>query len=88
MKRSKDIPAKVRGQVAQRSAGFCEAWIEGVCPPHYHRASQMHHRRTRAQRGEHTPENLLHVCNAAHNWIHAHPAKSYENGWLIQSRAS
>ena len=82
------IPPKIRAQVEYRSNGWCEAWIEGVCPSHFHRATQLHHRRTRSQGGQHTPENLLAVCNAAHDHIHAHPAESYEAGWLLRTGAA
>lgn len=29
--------------------------------------------------------NLVSLCRTCHAWVHAHPAKSYEQGWLVHS---
>lgn len=49
------------------------------------RAAHKHHRQTRSQLGGDEKANLLHLCAQCHGWIHAHPAESYENGWLVYS---
>ena len=79
--KAKGIPPKVRAEVLERSQGLCEI----PHGPHIHRADHLHHRRLRSQGGEHTPENLLHVCHDIHAYIHANPALSYEQGWLRRS---
>jgi hypothetical protein len=79
--------------VRERSGGRCEYLTvhPGDTPPSYRsfrcteRATQFHHRRRRGQGGEHTPENLLHLCAGCHDRIHANPAQSYASGLLIRS---
>lgn len=65
--------------VSRRSHGRCEARVVcgGVA------AVLMHHRK-RAGRVN-TEENLLHLCNDCHVWIHANPEKSYGLGLLVHS---
>jgi hypothetical protein len=75
------VPATVRAAVEQRSRGRCE--IEH--PRCTGEATQMHHRLRRSQGGPHTAENLLHLCNAGHQYVHHHTGLSYEKGWLIRS---
>lgn len=50
-----------------------------------------HHRKLRSQASKaekHTASNLIDVCETCHRWIHAHPAESYERGYLIHSYES
>ncbi len=49
------------------------------------RAAHQHHRKLRSQGGTNDPDNLLGVCVLCHHEIHAHPAVSYEHGWLVKS---
>jgi len=28
--------------------------------------------------------NLVSLCRGCHTWIHANPAESYEQGWLVR----
>jgi len=37
-----------------------------------------HHRLMRSQGGKDSLDNLISVCRAHHDWIHAHPARSYD----------
>jgi hypothetical protein len=47
-------------------------------------AVHVHHVLPRAHGGnDHTP--LLDVCAPCHEYIHGHPALSYERGWLLHS---
>jgi hypothetical protein len=87
MKRSPTLQAyetefhKVKPIVKARSKGVCEAKTE-VCE---RAAVHVHHRKLRSQGGSNDPVNLIDVCFACHNWIHLHPAISYEQGWLLHS---
>lgn len=78
------IPADVRDQVRARSQGRCEVFDGAArCPSDAH---HMHHRLTRSRGGEHTAENLLHVCASDHARIHANPRWAYANGYLLRTR--
>ena len=60
--------------------GACEA-VTGVCTGRSH---EVHHRLMKSQGGHRTDyRNLLAVCWPCHRWIHAHPAESYDKGWLL-----
>lgn len=50
-------------------------------------ATEVHHR---SGRGEHflNVDSWLAVCHECHAWIHAHPAVSYERGWLTRRNSS
>lgn len=72
------LPAAAK-VVKARSGGLCEASVRaGVCTIY---ATRIHHARGRLT---HNPECLLHLCDQCHVWIHAHPAVSYERGWMMQ----
>lgn len=51
----------------------------------------IHHRRLRSQgsdySGLHQPENLLPLCGSGttgcHGWVHAHPSRAYQLGYLV-----
>lgn len=81
--RSDSVYAEARKRVEFRAFGRCEANTP-ACPPREHRGTQAHHRLMRSHGGDHTDENLLWVCDAAHDYVHAHPAESYDKGWLIR----
>lgn len=57
-------------EVDERSRGWCEVNVPDVCKPGRHRAEHHHHIVGRGVGGEHTAENLLHICHAAHDWAH------------------
>lgn len=82
---AKKFPPKVHAAVVSRAesdAGYpaCEAMIPGVCTGSM---EHWHHRQLRSQGGEHTVPNGLGCCSKCHNAIHADPATSYEQGWLV-----
>lgn len=67
-----------RPVVLRRSGGYCEANTPD-CPPGAHQAQHVHHKR--GKRYE-EPSDLLHVCFAAHHYIHCNPEQSYRIGWM------
>lgn len=86
MKRSSPKQASDRKeleQLAHLRGGACEIGLEQCSG----RANQLHHRLRRSQGGDNTRDNILAVCSPCHDWIHAHPAISYEKGWLVRSSA-
>lgn len=72
---------KQRRYVFARANSKCEARTE-ACTGN---AEQTHHMLRRSQGGTDEPGNLLAVCSACHDWIHAHPSLSFEHGWLYRS---
>jgi 5-methylcytosine-specific restriction protein A len=51
-------------------------------------ANDVHHRKLRGMGGSkllNTPSNLISLCRKCHNWTHAHPADSYNAGYLVHS---
>jgi 5-methylcytosine-specific restriction endonuclease McrA len=72
---------KSRKEVSARSGGQCEARLP-ICTG---TAEAVHHVLRRSQGGGHEPENLLHLCNSCHQWVHANPAKAVEKGLLRRS---
>lgn len=79
-RRPRTIPPEVAAQVRSRSRGMCEVAHLIGCGPHP--AQHLHHILMRSHGGEHTAENLLHVCEPGHRLIHGNPAVSYELGLL------
>ncbi len=75
--------AQARETVMFRSYGRCEANTP-ACPPREHEAVHVHHKLRRSATSAHDPELMLACCLAAHNFIHANPAISYEAGWLFR----
>lgn len=69
------IPLAVRREVRARSGGRCE-----VCAQP---AVHMHHRKLRSQGGRHEAVNLLHLCAACHEGVHANPGRSYSLGLIV-----
>lgn len=75
--------AQARAAVKFRAYGRCEVNTP-ACPPREHRGDHCHHVLRRSQTGGHDPALLLLVCAEAHEYIHQHPAESYDKGWLIR----
>lgn len=73
------MPQDVYDTVMERAGGACEAMIHGACTGH---VAHWHHRKISGR--EHAVTNGLAVCDSCHRWIHANPADSYENGWLVK----
>ena len=63
--------------LSTRSRGLCEARTEACITEAVHK----HHIQPR-RHGDHSAENLLHVCAPCHGHIHSHPEESYRMGWL------
>jgi hypothetical protein len=86
-KRQQDDLDAFRLALHVRSGGFCEAHTP-ACPPGRHEGVHCHHiAPSDRRRGVHDPERGLFCCLKAHHHIHANPAESYENGWLLRSAA-
>jgi hypothetical protein len=43
----------------------------------------IHHRRRRSQGGGESWGNLVTLCAACHDWVHAHPSAARGDGWLL-----
>jgi hypothetical protein len=72
----RSISESLRREVTLRDAG-CVAQLlvrEVVCSGHL----DAHHVLMRSQGGQDTAENLKMLCRAHHEWVHRHPARSYE----------
>lgn len=69
---------KARKLLRGRSNGLCE--MDGRS-----RATDAQHRKNRSQGGLWAVENLLHVCRACHQHIHANPTAAMEQGWTVPS---
>lgn len=48
------------------------------------RAEVHHHKAGRGGNDPHDPDNLLHLCNDHHLYVHAHPKFSYANGSMVR----
>ena len=81
-RRTSTIPGPVRVAVRTRSNGWCEVAHLIGCGPARHPSQHLHHIKLRSQGGDHTPDNILAVCQTAHDLIHRNPAVSYELGLL------
>jgi len=78
-KRSKhyrNIPAKVRAEVWERSGGRCEG-----C--HREEAVAFHHRLKQSQGGPNTANNLMHLGLSCHDWTERNPTECFKNGLLL-----
>lgn len=75
------ITPEVTDRLRARSGGYCEVRASVRCTGV---ASHRHHRKLR-RHGNHTLENLLHVCTHCHEEIHGHPDVSYARRWLLHS---
>ncbi len=77
------VPKPIREQVLARDLG-CRA-LRLVPEVRCWGPVDPHHVLRRSQGGEDTVENLISVCRAHHDWIHQHPARSYELDLLRRS---
>lgn len=75
-----------KAAVRERSGGFCEGNVAGVCPPGRHSAADTHHvyKSDRAS-GVHDPARCLHLCRKVHDHLHEHVAWAYEHNLLGRS---
>lgn len=74
----------LRPLIEARSHAMCEAKFDGCRI----RPVTLHHRLRRSQGGKNTLTNVVGVCPPCHERIHANPAQSYEDGWLIRRTSS
>lgn len=81
---SSGVPKSVAQVVKDRAAGRCEAGT----PKCVGRVDHLHHRLLRSQGGKHTEDNLLAVCMPCHTFIHHHPQRSVDNGWIVRPHAA
>lgn len=79
MKVNREFSAKVKTRVRHATGGRCEF------PDCRRQGTQYHHRLMKSQGGLGTFENCMLVCLDHHAYIHANPAESYGEGWLIRS---
>jgi hypothetical protein len=91
--RNTDPAPEVVAAVHARAGGCCErcglSIANGVRGSDY----SIHHRDNRGTGGSSNPEinapsNLLVLCGhgtaGCHGFVHAHPSRSYDNGWLVR----
>jgi hypothetical protein len=76
---TKQIPEAARTIVRHRAHGRCERC--GSPAPN----GEWHHRRSRSVRDEHRhcPCNGLWLCQADHQWVHAHPFEARQTGFIV-----
>jgi len=82
------IPKRVRSDVLRRDGNSCLR-----CGVHISvRGYSLHHRKGRhalpGMPDPHIAANLVTLCGSGttgcHGWVHAHPEKAYEAGWMIR----
>ena len=73
--------AAIDAAINARSGGSCDIEHPGCTG----RWTERHHRLLRSQGGPDDPELILGLCSAGHRFVHANPALSYEQGWLVHS---
>jgi hypothetical protein len=78
--KAKAVPKDVYQQVLARDGGC----VARLLVPEVRCAGRIdpHHALMRSQGGKDTLEDLIAVCRAHHDYIHANPARSYELGLL------
>lgn len=61
---------------------YCQVGVPGCTL----RSERAHHVLPRGMGGgsAHDRNLGLACCDFCHRWVHAHPAESYENGWLMR----
>lgn len=50
------------------------------------RAIETHHRKSRAQGGDHSVGNLIALCGVHHAWVHNHPAEAALRGFSVTGK--
>lgn len=77
-----------RFAVRARAQGFCELQTP-ACLPYRHEGHHAHHLApSDRDRGTHDPERGLWCCFPGHEWVHRHPERAYEAGWLRRDGAA
>jgi hypothetical protein len=75
------LPVLVRRAVIDRAAGLCD-FCGGILPE---LLVEAHHRKLRSRGGKDTIENLIALHPGCHHWIHQHPEKATETGFMVHS---
>lgn len=78
------VPTKIKRWVRERDGYRCVARIETVCTG---RADHVHHIVRKSQGGDNTMGNLISLCLACHQHIHANVAWARSHGY-IRSRST
>lgn len=83
MESLKQFPSAVIRFVDERRQELCELCGAGVLHAHYH------HRRAKGRGGSrrqstNSAANCLALHPRCHDYVHAYPSLSYENGWLVK----
>lgn len=73
------VSLPLRQAVYDRAEGQCDCC--GIALP-LDEASP-HHRKLKSQGGRDSLPNLLCLCADSHRVVHANPAASYRNGWMV-----
>lgn len=74
---------RVRREVIEAAGGLCQPVVSPDCR---RVAQHVHHVLPRGRGGKDNGSTpLLAVCFQCHDWIHGHPAISYDKGWLVRS---
>ena len=81
--RGKPVPSSLYQQVLARDLG-CKA-RDTVRQIRCFGRIDPHHILPRGRGGADTLENLVSLCRAHHDWVHDHPAESYDLGLLRRS---
>jgi hypothetical protein len=76
-----------RDKVDERSEGWCEIAVEGVCQG---LGREFQHRQAKGQLGAWTASNGLKVCGhgnvfGCHGYLHQHPIEAVAKGWTVES---
>lgn len=79
-KRSRGVPKNIYAEVLLRDGGCRAARL--VPAVRCYGRIDPHHVLMKSQGGQDTAENLISVCRAHHDYIHANPAVSYGLGLL------
>jgi hypothetical protein len=74
-----EFTAAVKQQIRDRAGDVCE-----IC--HERRLAHFHHRLMRSSGGLGTLANGMGCCHLCHAQLHANPAESYANGWLLHAK--
>ena len=77
---------RVKLMVAERSGGRCErmilrGWSYGCCDK---LATDFHHKLLRSQGGQHTTDNVIHLCFWCHRWAHSNPKAAMAEGLVLK----
>jgi len=79
-RRGSPVSTETREQITDRDRGCVGARLvtEIACWG----PLDPHHILRRSQGGTNDPDNLVTLCRAHHDWVHAHPARSVDLGLL------